>query len=229
MSEMILSEEIATICEDRSEMYGLLARLLRTEADQPLLDTLSGMCFPAENGNEDLDVGSYTMAKYLSNLWEHSVEDLAIDYSRCFIGQGIDGRGAAYPFESVYTSEKHLRMQEARDEVLAIYRSVGLGKAEDYKENEDSLAAELEFMSILASRTATAICEGNAEEAQSLLLTQAHFLEDHLMRWTNVWCDDVLRLANTGFYQAAARMTRGTLTTDRELLDEWVVSFNNKD
>ena len=29
-------------------------------------------------------------------------------------------------FESVYTSEKRLLMQEARDEVLAIYRSAGL-------------------------------------------------------------------------------------------------------
>ena len=81
------------------------------------------MRFPASTGNKNVDEGYRLMAKFMSNVWENSLTDLAVDYVRTFIGHGVDAFSAAYPFESVYTSEKRLLMQEARDEVLAIYRS----------------------------------------------------------------------------------------------------------
>jgi TorA maturation chaperone TorD len=61
---------------------------------------------------------------------------------RAFIGHGNNAYSAAYPYESVYTSEKRLMMQDARDEVLAIYRSCHLDKAASWKENEDHIAVE---------------------------------------------------------------------------------------
>lgn len=213
--------ELAEVCQDRAETYQLLARLFRTEADEALLAGMREALYPADNGNEDLDAGSYAMAKYLSNLWENSVSDLAVDYSRCFVGQGTDGKSAAYPFESVYRSDKHLMMQEARDEVLAIYRSVGLGKAEDYKESEDSLAAELEFMAILSQRAAEACERGDVDEAKSLILTQANFLDDHLAVWAPACCADVRRFARTEFYRAAALLVRGTIASDQAMLAAW--------
>ena len=48
--------------------------------------------------------------------------ELAIDYVRTFIGHGVNGYSAAYPYESVYTSERRLMMQEARAEVLKTLR-----------------------------------------------------------------------------------------------------------
>ena len=35
----------------------------------------------------------------------HAITDLAVDYVRAFIGHGVDAYSAAYPFESVYTSQ----------------------------------------------------------------------------------------------------------------------------
>ena len=115
-------QELIKLNEQRAATYGLLSRLYRVEVDQPLLDELRSMRFPAKTGNENVDEGYRLLATYLSNTWDNSVTDLAIDYVRVFIGHGIDAFSAAYPFESVYTSEKRLLMQEARDEVLAIYR-----------------------------------------------------------------------------------------------------------
>ena len=65
---------------------------------------------------------------------------------RAFIGHGIDAYSAAYPFESVYTSPKRLMMQEARDEVLAVYRSEGLDLSLIH------IFSEFGTMAILSSR-----------------------------------------------------------------------------
>lgn len=213
-------ESLASLVKQRADTYGLLSRLYRVEVDQELLDELCGMRFPASTGNADVDQGYRLMATYLSNLWENSVTDLAVDYVRCFIGHGVDAYSAAYPFESVYTSEKRLLMQEARDEVLAIYRSAGLDKQSTWKEGEDHIAVEFEFMQIIAQRTADALLRGDDDEAFNLLLTQRNFAEDHLLSWVPMMTADLKRFAKTDFYRGLAFLTEGFLATDREFLED---------
>ena len=145
MADQTLAE-LATLCTRRAATYGLLARIFRVELDQPVIDELHGTRFPASTGNALVDEGYRDIATYLSNADERSVTELAVDYARTFIGYGVDSYAAAFPFESVYTSEKRLKMQEARDEVLAIYHAYALDKSETWEESEDHLAVELEFM-----------------------------------------------------------------------------------
>ena len=213
-------QELVKLNEQRAATYGLLSRLYRVEVDQPLLDELRSMRFPAKTGNENVDEGYRLLATYLSNTWDNSVTDLAIDYVRVFIGHGIDAFSAAYPFESVYTSEKRLLMQEARDEVLAIYRSAGLDKKNSWKEGEDHVALELEFEQVLANRTAEALRKGDEEEAAALLTTQRNFLEDHLLSWVPMMTADMKRFAKTDLYQGLAYLTDGFLNTDKAFLDD---------
>lgn len=211
-------EALIALCEQRSNTYGLLARLYSKEVDQELLDALCGMRFPVSTGNADVDKGYRLIATFLSNLWENSLTDLAVDYVRCFIGHGVDAYSAAYPYESVYTSEKRLLMQDARDEVLAIYRSMGLDKQSTWKEGEDHIAVEMEFMQILSDRTVDALRTADEDSAFRLLMTQKHFLEDHLVAWTPMLTVDLKRFAKTNLYQGLAYLTDGFLGTDREFL-----------
>ena len=150
----------------------------------------------------------------------HTITDLAIDYVRTFIGHGVDAFSAAYPYESVYTSEKRLMMQDARDEVLAIYRSQGLDKQETWKEAEDHLALELEFMQILANRTVDALKAGDEDAAIDLLTTQKNFLERHLMAWVPMMTSDMRRFAKTDLYRGLASLTDGFMTVDFEFLQD---------
>ncbi len=222
-TEALSAEDRAALIqltEQRADTYGLLSRLYRVEIDQELLDELCGMRFPASTGNKDADEGYRRIATYLSNLWENSLTDLAVDYVRCFIGHGVDAYSAAYPFESVYTSEKRLLMQEARDEVLAIYRSVGLDKQSTWKEGEDHVAVELEFMQIMCQRTVEALRAGKDDDTFSLLMTQKNFLEDHLVAWTPMMTADLKRFAKTGLYEGLAYLTDGFLETDHEFLQD---------
>lgn len=219
-AEQASMDDLIKLIEQRAATYGLLSRLFRVEIDQELLDELHGMRFPASTGNADVDEGYLRLAKYLSNTWENSLTDLAVDYTRVFIGHGVDAYSAAYPFESVYTSEKRLLMQEARDEVLAIYRSAGLDKQDTWKEGEDHIALELEFEQIMATRTVEALRKGDEDEAVALLTTQKNFLEDHLAAWAPMMTSDMKRFAQTDLYRGLAYLTDGFLQTDQTFLDD---------
>ena len=211
-------EEFAGVNERRAKSYALLARLFAKEVDQELLDRLHGTRFPVATGNGLVDEGMRLIAGYLSNVWGGTLQELAVDYVHCFIGSGMDAFSAAYPYESVYTSPKRLMMQEARDEVLAIYRSQGLEKSSTWKESEDHVAAECEFMATLAGRTADACRAGDEDAVARLLETQLNFLDDHLYAWTGMMTADMRGYARTDFYKGLAAYTDGFLASDRDLL-----------
>lgn len=213
-------DEFIQLNEQRAATYGLISRLFRVEIDEDLLKELHSMRFPASTGNKNVDEGYRRIATYLSNTWDNSLTDLAVDYARVFIGHGVDAFSAAYPFESVYTSEKRLLMQDARDEVLAIYRAAGLDKQDSWREGEDHVALELEFEQILANRTVEALEKGDEDEAAALLTTAKNFLNDHLISWVPMMTADMKRFAKTDLYQGLAYLTDGFLKTDMAFLKD---------
>ena len=204
----------------REATYGLLARLYRVEADEGLLKELKGMRFPAKTGNALMDEGYRSIGKFLGGMTATSELELRRDYVRAFIGEGTDGKAAAYPFESVYTSENRLRMQDARDEVLALYRSEGLNRNADWHDDEDHVALELEFMQFLCGKLARAVEAEDLAGAESVLATQEGFLSGHLCNWVPLMTADMRHFAKTGFYQGLAALTEGYLQTEEELLGE---------
>ena len=211
-------EALAEACEARAETYALLSRLFATEVDQEFLEALCAMMYPVESGNAQVDEGHYAIAKYLSNEWIDPVTKLAVDYAKTFLGDGMDTYAAAYPYESVYTSPKRLTMQAARDEVLAIYRSQGLDKANGWNVAEDHVAAELEFMRARCLRCAEALRAEDEETAVSLFATQQNFLEGHILEWVPLFTSDARRFSKTLFYQGVTLLTDGFLSADQEFL-----------
>lgn len=218
--EEIGAADLIAVNEGRAATYRLLARLFRTEVDQTLLDELFAGHYKVSTGNANMDEGHRLLACALSGIWENTLTELAADYLRTFLGHGYSGHSAAYPYESVYASEKRLLMGDARDEVLALYRAAGLNKDESWKESEDHIALELEFMGILATRTAEALRAGQEEEALSLLRRSQGFLEDHLGQWAPLLAASMRDFAKTDFYQGLSYMLDGFIESDQELLAE---------
>ena len=221
-NEMVedLDEALIRAMERKAETYEFIARLFRVEVDEELLAGLHSMRFPTSTGNDKVDEGHALILKHLGKPADNELLELSKDYVRAFLGSGVDGLSAAYPYESVYTSAKRLLMQEARDEVLAIYRSYGLDKNEGWKDGEDHIALELEFEAALCRRCADALRAGDEETAHGLELTQRNFLHDHLLNWVPMMTADVRRFAQTDLYRGLALLTEGFLETDAEFLDE---------
>lgn len=213
-------EDLIAINEGRAKTYGLLARLYREECTQELIDELYGLKWRVSTGNAALDRGHKLVATWLSGLWENSKTELAADYMRTFFGHGYSGHAAAYPFESVYASEKRLLMQGARDEILALYRAAGLDKQESWKEGEDHIALELEYMQVLIDRTVTALREDRGEDAYNLVKCQYNFTEDHLGAWAPLLTEQMRDFTKTAFYEGLSYMTDGFLQVDTELMED---------
>ena len=152
--------EIMGLFDSRASMYGLLAGLYREELEFDRLQELKRMRFPVGTGNESIDQGFRDLHEYLKTAWEGSVTELKVDFSRTFIGSGVSGYSAAYPYESVYTSERRLLAREARGEVLQYYRNNNLKKGR-WNDLEDHIALELEFMQIMSARTRDAHRNGD--------------------------------------------------------------------
>ncbi len=212
--------DLARAMDGRADTYGLLSRLYRVEVDGALLAQLRGTTFPLNTGNEHVDRGYELMHRYLSSVWEPALLDLARDYVRVFIGHGVNGHSAAYPYESVHTSEKRLMMQEARAEVLAVYRANNLKKDARWRECEDHIAVELEFMQVMCQRAAALLRAGDEEGAAANLAVQRDFVRDHLANWVPMLVADMLRFSETELYRGLAELTQGFVQTETELLDE---------
>lgn len=221
-------DALAALCRERAATYRLLGRFFSAELDADFLATLRAMRLPANTGNAAVDKGYRLIARYLAGFWDDSFTESSVDFTRTFTGYGNDGHNAAYPTESVYTSEKHLTMQDSRDDVMTFYRTWGLKRSDAMKESEDHITVEVEFMAALAERTAAALAAGDEDEAAALLGAQRQFLDDHLLRWARVFAQGIRVFSETDLYQGVGHLTEGFLDEDRHFLDE-VLSEDEED
>lgn len=214
------TDSIAALFSNREQMYLFLARLYRVEVDQTLLDQMAQMDFSIESDQPGITEGYRMIGSFLARRSPDMLTDLAVDYASVFIGAGKTEGNAAYPYESVYTSPDRLIMQEARDQVLKAYRAEGLDRSDTFDDPEDHIALEFEYMAHLCQKTHAALLEEAGPAAADYLAKQKNFLERHLLNWIPSFCADVVRIAETEFYQGAARITRGYLEMEQPLIEQ---------
>ena len=213
-ANMNLCEDYLESAENRQNFYGLLACIYRKEADALLLEGMKGLAFAGEDAESLFGRGACELDAYLGGLQPNARTDLAVDYARVFLGAGIATSEAAYPYESVYTSEDHLVMQEAHDAMGALLRSSGLACKGSPNEPADHIALELDYMAHLVGQGLCAAEAGNGEAVSSSVASQLAFLREHLLNWVPSFAHDVERYAETGFYRGIGKMTLGFLEMD---------------
>ncbi len=201
-------------------MYRLLSRLYVLEVDQELLSGLRQIQCPAQCPNEEMAEGYRMMAEYLKDSQgkenQEVLDDLAVDYARIFLSAGVAQGKAAFPYESVYTSKKHLMMQDSRNEVVVLYAARGVAPSREmYRVPEDHLGLLLEYMALLCQEWDQAEEPGGAG---ALAAEQAAFLKDHLNNWVPAFAGEVQKYAGTDFYKGLARLTRGFLMAEKALV-----------
>lgn len=146
--------------ENARDFYALLSSIFYLELTEEQIDGLaeSGFSFP-DDGSEMGDACA-ALRRYLARRGPSARQDLAVDYARIFLAAGVYEGETAVPYESVFTSPEGLMMQDARDEVVRVYRRCGLKVPRDLNVPEDHLAFELEFMGRLSGRIAEALAVG---------------------------------------------------------------------
>ncbi len=211
---MISKEQYRSLMNGRANLYRFLSRVYKREVDQALLDQMKQMVFPSNCAEPDLKEGYRLLKDFLLKCDEDTITDLAVDYARVFLSAGISQGNAAFPYESVYTSQQKIMMQDAWERAREIYFNHGVRNGnQETGMVEDHISIELEYMSLLCD-------EGSRNpEKVSLLKEQKAFLDQHLLNWTGEFCANQGKLAETAFYQGIAKMTTGYLNLDSQVVN----------
>lgn len=228
-------KELEAFCIGRAETYRLFAALIDREVDlegaRHLAQLEEGMDAGAkvEFGEEGDDAtgpsdqestlegermvadGFARMVRSITSFDVDDQNDLACEYARIFLAAGTYEGQAAVPYESIYTSEERLLMQDARDQVRALFRAAGVMPSAGGSIPDDYVVFELEFMALLNERIVEASEAGDAEGTVRLARQARSFFTEHIANWVNQLLADVDGVARLPFYHGFAQALRGFL------------------
>lgn len=145
------------------------------------------------------------------------VEHLRDEYTRCFVGPG---KLPAYPWESVNLEADGALFGDSTLAVRRTYAAHGMQSKRRGSEPDDYIALELQFMEVLAKRTADNWCRGDRASCASNLKASASFLDEHLNRWVPLYAAAFVENGERGFYGCAAEGLQQFLEADRVFLEE---------
>lgn len=211
-------EELAVVNAARKGFYEFLASMYKLELTDEQIEALAKRQLPVDD--EHVGAGYATIKEYLRHRDAGTRQELAVDYAHVFLCAGMYEQMTAPPYESVYTSEEHLLMQDARDSVLACYLDEELGLPADNTTPEDHLSFELQFMAKLVEREQAALEAGDEARCAELQAKQRAFSDEHLANWVPRLCADVRAHAQTAFYRGIADVTEGFLELEDQMIGQ---------
>ncbi len=187
----------------RSNVYGFLARIYRAEVDASFLHRLK------EPGVAGVfkDLGVSLGKEFTNSPDEQLIEDLAIEYTRLFIGP----RPGALPYESIHADpgkpKNHELYGPQTIKVKRFIEETGLEYDDNFSGLPDHISVELEFMQKMADKEAQAWTAGDDELATDILKIEKRFYDQHLSRWIPEFCGKVIDMCKLPFYREMAAVT----------------------
>lgn len=205
---------------DRARVYRALALLFRPERDGAL-ETLRRREIPnlraalVRLGDDD----AARQAERLAGLLRDAEEDgLRRDYEQTF---GPSGGLRCPPAETSHvptTPQEGLVRTFQMADVAGFYRAFGV-EVTPGTERPDHVAAELEFMHLLALKEALALQqEGEGEHAAVCRDAARSFLEDHLGRFAPLLAEQLDAEAASPVFAVAGRLLEGFVAAERQRL-----------
>jgi TorA maturation chaperone TorD len=200
----------------RSNIYGLLATVYRQEITSDLLQQINDPEFIGVLS----DLGLEGIGDFLQNPENELLEDLAIEYTRLFLGPGKH----VSPHESVHHQRDDGQWGKlwgaSTAEVKKFIETTGLGYSDDFKGMPDHITVELEFMQQLTLREEQAWKEEDADKAAAFRNVEKKFLEEHLICWIPSFCEQVIQEAELPFYRSFAELTKRFIGYEMEEMNQ---------
>ncbi len=134
---------------------------------------------------------------------KYSLQDLKVDYSKLFIGPA---KLLAPPYESIYKDKGYQVMGDSTIKVKKFYEKAGMKLDAEYKEPQDHIAFEMNFMSFLCEGEDKLRKDGEVERGDELLQIQKNFFLNHPYTWVKELTNNIKQHAETEFYQLVAKV-----------------------
>ncbi len=214
------ADQLADYFENSADTYLFLSQILFKELNEETIAILEEAEFPSDTGNEHLDAGYRLVRRYFNFAAHDKRTQLACEYARIFLASSIQTRErrTAVPYESAFTSEEHIVMQESRDDVVRVYKRDGFLVDPDLHEPEDHIAFEFEYLSCMC-RAAAVLLRGHEDLAgfRQNLEHQLEFIDSHLLNWIGELLDAAKDYAKLAFYLGMLEVAIGTLEQSHEM------------
>lgn len=215
------SEASATLAH-RRDLYRVLASMYFNVLTEAQIEDLAGRDYAplTADENELIASGFNDIRRYLRKRHTGTHQELAMDFTSCFLGARTYEGLTAAPYESLYLDASGLLMGRVRHDVFEAYKRerVALQKGIDYA--DDHVSFEFEFMAILCERTLAALERGDGTEARRVLAAQRSFVTEHINRWFTRFHHLTTRFIETRFYRGVLNVTQGFLDEEPGLIDE---------
>ena len=218
---MALQEEVVEFFTDTADTLGFLSQAMFKELTDEAIEALAAGEYPGNTDDEVLNEGHRLMRRYFKFSSGDRRTDLACEYARVFLAAGVYSREreTAVPYESVFTSDERIIMQDARDEVVRWFAADGFSVNPDLHEPEDHLSFELEYLATMARRAAEAARAGKGEALLANIGRERAFIADHVLNWLPRLAAVAREYAQRSFYPGVLLIAQGTLAVADDVMD----------
>lgn len=219
---MSTANELQTLFEENATMYLFLSQVFFKELTEEAIEQFERASYPENTGNDSIDQGNQMINRYFTFKGTDPRTELACEYARIFLGAGryTEARDIAAPYESVFTSEEQLVMQESRDDVYRRYLEDGFQVDPSLHEPEDHLTFELEYLASMNTRAAEAVAADDEATLSHNLVRQTEFIDEHLLNWLPDLRAAAQKYAQLTFYVGMLLVAEGYLQESQTLLQD---------
>ncbi len=190
-------EDLAEKTIERSNVYGFLALVFRQEPTAALLHEIKSAQFSDALASAGVNLGE----AFFASPNEELLDDLAVEYTRLFIGPGRH----VPPSEGA--QREGALWGKATSRVASFVENCGFGYVPQFSDLPDHISVELEFMQEITKREAKAWKQEDRAAARHWLRIERKFIGEHLARWAPLFCEKVAQEAECSFYREMAVLT----------------------
>ncbi len=212
--------EVIAVINDRAMLYRVIAGLYFNTLTDEQIEAFAGQDLGevTEYLSPEIASGFDDMRRFLRRRHSGTRQELAMEFTQCFLGTHTYKGMTAAPYESLYRDSSGVLMGKYRTEVYNIYKKecVALEKGKDYA--EDHLSFEMEFLAILCDRCIAALEAGDNDEALRILDVQEQFLNKHILVWFPRFRNLTTKFLETRFYRGVIKVTNGFLTEEPAII-----------
>jgi TorA maturation chaperone TorD len=217
--------DVVEINKGREVLYNFLFKSLEDAPDKEYLKMFKDLSaylseMLDDENNDELTKAKEIFLNFKNMLGSESEEDeLLLDlkkkYTRLFYLGGL----SVPMYESVYLSPERILKQEPWEKVLKTFKENRFAPPKKGNYPEDHIAFELLFMSFLSDFAANYAENEDEANLYAIYQKQKEFLEDHLLKWVDLFSDRVLKIADQdSFYSGIVLLLKNYVKMDYEFL-----------
>lgn len=215
--------ESADYMEVRHRLYTLMSNVFMAE---PSAEFLLELRTP-ERRQVFSDLGVDFGAEFVELDVEELQEQLAIEYTRLFLGPGQ--HISAHESVFVEVDGESGELWGARTVALKNFiAGTGLEYDAGFRGIPDHVSVELEFMARLVAWEIQMRENNNRADVHYSLKIQSRFMTEHLMTWVPDLCEEVAKTSNVSFYREMASLCADFLEEDWHLVKSSLLDLEQR-